>query len=185
VSRRGFFGVAGTLARPSKADLSGIGFGVGDELGNDLGSQFLSCPTASVRQRRAETEILDRETEAATPRKLASALVDPLFAWPQEFIRLLPDYQKMKKSHFHSAGKTGSFSWQDRRIPTNQEIKPMLTKIAVAFAIILTTVSGSLAATKNQHSSHRAWDVYDTRGWYLGSDPDPTVRAMIARDHGY
>jgi hypothetical protein len=61
----------------------------------------------------------------------------------------------------------------------------MLTKIAVAFAIILTTVSGSLAATKKQHSSHRAWDVYDSRGWYLGSDPDPTVRAMIARDHGY
>jgi hypothetical protein len=60
----------------------------------------------------------------------------------------------------------------------------MLTKIAVAFAIILTTVSGSLAAAK-RHSFHRAWDVYDTRGWYLGSDPDPTVRAMIARDHGY
>jgi len=72
----------------------------------------------------------------------------------------------------------------------------MFTKIAVAFAIILGTVTGSMAAEKKQHSSHRtwdayqhsshrAWDVYDTRGWYLGSDPDPTVRAMIARDHGY
>jgi hypothetical protein len=28
----------------------------------------------------------------------------------------------------------------------------------------------------------RSWDVYDTNGRYIGSDPDPNVREMIARD---
>src|SRR5262245_33806647 len=32
------------------------------------------------------------------------------------------------------------------------------------------------------HSPNPAWDVYDTRGWYVGSDPDPRVRAQLARD---
>jgi hypothetical protein len=61
----------------------------------------------------------------------------------------------------------------------------MLTKIAVAFAIILATVTGSLAATKKQHSLNSAWDVYDIRGGYLGSDPDPRVRDALSRDRVY
>jgi hypothetical protein len=41
----------------------------------------------------------------------------------------------------------------------------------------------ALAATpKLKHSSNPAYDVYDTRGWYIGSDPDPTVRSMMAMD---
>jgi hypothetical protein len=32
-----------------------------------------------------------------------------------------------------------------------------------------------------RHSLHRSWDVY-RRGRYMGSDPDPNVRDMIARD---
>ncbi len=59
----------------------------------------------------------------------------------------------------------------------------MLTKIAVAFAIVATTATGSLAATKKQHSANPAWDVYDTRGQYVGSDPDPFIRDSLARDH--
>jgi len=83
----------------------------------------------------------------------------------------------------------------------------MLTKIAVAFAIVATTATGSLAATKKrhsanpawdayaatpagslpatkkQHSTNPAWDVYDTRGTYVGSDPDPFIRDSLARDH--
>ena len=71
----------------------------------------------------------------------------------------------------------------------------------MALALILTSASGALAAKKKhstdayrayasapvatqqkQHSSNAANDVYDVRGHYLGSDPDPTVRAQIARD---
>jgi hypothetical protein len=29
------------------------------------------------------------------------------------------------------------------------------------------------------------YSVYDIRGWYLGSDPDPRVRSMLARDPGF
>jgi hypothetical protein len=34
-----------------------------------------------------------------------------------------------------------------------------------------------------RHSPNPAWDVYNTNGRYVGSDPDPNVREMIARDH--
>jgi hypothetical protein len=61
----------------------------------------------------------------------------------------------------------------------------MLTKTTLALAIILTTVTGSLAATQKQHSQNRNWDVYDTRGMYVGSDPDATIRESLARDHGH
>ena len=38
------------------------------------------------------------------------------------------------------------------------------------------------AATPQRHSSNPAYDVYDTRGWYIGSDPDATIRSMMAMD---
>ena len=38
------------------------------------------------------------------------------------------------------------------------------------------------AVPKHKHSSNPAYDVYDTRGWYIGSDPDATVRSMMALD---
>ncbi|MPZ41589.1 MAG: hypothetical protein GEU95_26800 [Rhizobiales bacterium] len=37
-------------------------------------------------------------------------------------------------------------------------------------------------ANGTRHSPHRSWDVYNTNGRYVGSDPDPNVRDMIARD---
>jgi len=33
-----------------------------------------------------------------------------------------------------------------------------------------------------RHSSNRAFDVYDTSGRYIGSDPDPFIRSQLARD---
>jgi hypothetical protein len=35
---------------------------------------------------------------------------------------------------------------------------------------------------RQEHLGHRNWDVYDTNGVYVGRDPDPNVRDMIARD---
>jgi hypothetical protein len=78
----------------------------------------------------------------------------------------------------------------------------MLLRTTMALALIVTSASGALAAQKKhstdaayrayastsvatrqkQHSTNAANDVYDVRGQYLGSDPDPTVRAQIARD---
>jgi hypothetical protein len=38
------------------------------------------------------------------------------------------------------------------------------------------------AATQQRHSSNPSYDVYNTRGWYTGSDPDATVRFMMEMD---
>jgi hypothetical protein len=34
------------------------------------------------------------------------------------------------------------------------------------------------------HSPNPAWDVYDTSGRYIGSDPDPFIRNNLARRRG-
>jgi hypothetical protein len=34
------------------------------------------------------------------------------------------------------------------------------------------------------HSTNPANDVYDVRGRYIGSDPDPIIRDQLARGHG-
>ena len=38
------------------------------------------------------------------------------------------------------------------------------------------------ATPRPRHGDNPAHDVYDNRGWYIGSDPDATVRAMMALD---
>lgn len=58
----------------------------------------------------------------------------------------------------------------------------MFTKTAIALAIIVSTASGALAATK-QRSINGANDVY-SNGTYLGSDPDQHVRSMLLHDQG-
>ena len=55
----------------------------------------------------------------------------------------------------------------------------MFTKTTIALALILATASGALAATKKQHSANPAWDVYDIRGVYVGSDPDVRIRSLL------
>ena len=45
----------------------------------------------------------------------------------------------------------------------------MFTKTAIVLAIIVGTVSGALAANK-QNSSTANWDAYDCRGVYVGSN---------------
>jgi hypothetical protein len=35
---------------------------------------------------------------------------------------------------------------------------------------------------RRPHSPNPAWDVYSTRGRYIGSDPDPFIRGQLARD---
>jgi Ni/Co efflux regulator RcnB len=35
---------------------------------------------------------------------------------------------------------------------------------------------------QQRRSANRSNDVYDVRGQYVGSDPDPTIRAQLAND---
>jgi len=57
----------------------------------------------------------------------------------------------------------------------------MFIKTALALAVLAGTAAGAVAAPKN-YSNNPAHDVYDTRGKYVGSDPDPTIRSMLYRD---
>ena len=60
----------------------------------------------------------------------------------------------------------------------------MFTKTSIALAIIVGITSGALAATTKQHSGNPAWDVFDSRGFYVGLDPDPRVRMELLRNQG-
>ena len=55
----------------------------------------------------------------------------------------------------------------------------MIKKTAIIALLLAGTVSSALAAQK---SINPANDVYNTRGHYVGSDPDATVRASLASD---
>jgi hypothetical protein len=61
----------------------------------------------------------------------------------------------------------------------------MFAKSTIALAIIVGITSGALAATKQQHSPNPGWDVYNSRGVYVGSDPDSRIRMELQRDHGH
>lgn len=82
----------------------------------------------------------------------------------------------------------------------------MLNKTQIALSVVMVLGAGSAAsanvsskhvretfapawsaramAPSNQarHSSNRTFDVYDTSGRYIGSDPDPFIRSQLARD---
>jgi hypothetical protein len=58
----------------------------------------------------------------------------------------------------------------------------MFTKTAIAIALAISVASSAFAGPK-QHSSNPANDVF-VNGKYVGSDPDPTIRSMLARDSG-
>ena len=84
--------------------------------------------------------------------------------------------------------------------------KAMLTNAKIALSVALVLSAGSAASANvsskhvretfapawsaramvpsNQvrHSSNRAFDVYDTSGHYIGSDPDPFIRSQLMRD---
>jgi hypothetical protein len=56
----------------------------------------------------------------------------------------------------------------------------MFTKTALAIAIA--TASSAFAAPKT-YSTNPAHDVF-VNGKYVGSDPDPFIRSMLARGYG-
>jgi flagellar basal body-associated protein FliL len=92
--------------------------------------------------------------------------------------------------------------------PSNRKIKEIIMKTlvtVVALATLVATPVFAQTATKRaqapkaqeaqqpypqfrasnaRHATNPAYDVYDTNGQYVGSDPDPTVRGMIQADHG-
>jgi hypothetical protein len=63
----------------------------------------------------------------------------------------------------------------------------MLTKTAFGIALVLATLTGSVAATK-PHAvvMHMHQNIYNPYGAYIGTDPDPSIRFNLLRDasHG-
>ncbi len=57
----------------------------------------------------------------------------------------------------------------------------MLTKLALGLAVVLATVSGSLAATHG-HAVGSGQTVYNPSGAYVGTDPDQRIRFELNRD---
>jgi hypothetical protein len=58
----------------------------------------------------------------------------------------------------------------------------MFAKTALAVALVIATVSSAFAAPKT-YSTNPAHDVF-VNGKYVGSDPDPFIRSMLAREYG-
>jgi hypothetical protein len=59
----------------------------------------------------------------------------------------------------------------------------MFSKTTFALAIFIATASGALAAAKHQSVAPNH-DVFDTRGAYVGADPDANIRFELRRDEG-
>jgi hypothetical protein len=59
----------------------------------------------------------------------------------------------------------------------------MFTKTALAVALVFATASSAFAAPKT-YSTNPAHDVF-VNGKYVGSDPDPFIRSMLARGHAH
>ena len=57
----------------------------------------------------------------------------------------------------------------------------MFSKATFALAIVIATASGALAAVKHPSVAPNH-DVYDTRGAYVGADPDTNIRFELRRD---
>jgi hypothetical protein len=61
------------------------------------------------------------------------------------------------------------------------------TRVTVPYAYDNAASGYGYIAPWDRHawSSNSANDVYDIRGRYVGSDPDPFIRDQLARGHGH
>ena len=64
-------------------------------------------------------------------------------------------------------------------------MKKLITIVALSATLISApalTSTLAMAAGQSAHSANPATNVYNTRGHYVGSDPDPFIRDQLARD---
>jgi len=80
---------------------------------------------------------------------------------------------------------------EHRKVQINQSRRSVVKKLITIVALTATLVSApaltstmAMAAGHSVHSTNPAFDVYNTRGHYVGSDPDPFIRDQLARDPG-
>jgi hypothetical protein len=62
----------------------------------------------------------------------------------------------------------------------------MFTKTAFGIALVLATVTGSLAATRPHAVATNVYqNVYNPYGAYVGTDPDRAIRYELRRDSSH
>jgi hypothetical protein len=75
-----------------------------------------------------------------------------------------------------------------------KEHNVMKRNMIVCTAVVVAAIASSALApaasaavygqpSNHQHSSNPAFDIY-VNGEYIGSDPDPNIRAQLRRSHG-
>jgi hypothetical protein len=98
------------------------------------------------------------------------------------------------RPHFRYAGDEKNGAASMKMFLTGVALAAALASPAVAQSANHHTVPGARYAQNGQHgyvypsdnhahSSNPANDVYDIRGRYIGSDPDPFIRDYLARGH--
>jgi hypothetical protein len=63
------------------------------------------------------------------------------------------------------------------------DTRMMLAAVATLAIALATPALGQQPQHRQQHSVNPSYDVYKN-GQYLGSDPDPNIRALIQRGNG-
>src|SRR3989442_8093425 len=78
---------------------------------------------------------------------------------------------------------------EHRKVQINQNRRSVMKKLITIVALSATLISApaltstlAMAAGHSVHSANAASNVYNTRGHYVGSDPDPFIRDQLARD---
>jgi hypothetical protein len=90
--------------------------------------------------------------------------------------------------------KTGSFENHYLRLGAATRDTIMKVTMTVAIAVLVAAISSPVLARSAgswpqdraphyRHSSNPAFDVYEN-GQYIGSDPDPNIRAQLRFGHG-
>jgi hypothetical protein len=65
-------------------------------------------------------------------------------------------------------------------------MKKLITIVALAASVLTTPALAHTTHVADRHAAYNTASrhaVYNTEGRYLGSDPDPAVRQMMAFDH--
>jgi hypothetical protein len=114
---------------------------------------------------------------------LLSGSALPLVAQSEQSIRNIANYRRAVSAPSSRHRRTHSGKAPGGTSPTQAGDLVMFSKTAIALAIFVATASGAFAAVKHQSAAPRQ-DVYDTRGGYIGADPDANVRFELRRDEG-
>jgi Ni/Co efflux regulator RcnB len=66
--------------------------------------------------------------------------------------------------------------------PGGNTMKKLFTTVALVALVATPVLAQTNDRIQQRRAATRTHDVYDIRGQYVGSDPDPAIRAQLAND---